>query len=265
MAARRRSQARPKGPTWRERVAAFVATARRVWRGMVTLALWVGFVAALGLVGQRVWLKLDSPVESIVVDGANRFVPADEVRATLAPLLGESLWKVDLERMQARLLENRWLTRVTLSRQWPGQVRVELSTHRPLARWGEDALMSRQGEIFRPEAVPAGLELPALSGPPDSQWSVWDRYSSLRPVLDQAGLVLVGVELSSRGALALRLASGAVIRAGRESLEARLQRLLDVYPDTLAGRKDEIRSIDLRYSNGFAVAWREPPATEEEE
>jgi cell division protein FtsQ len=265
MAARRRSQARPRGPTWRERFAALLATLRRVWRGVVTLALWVGLVVALGLVGRQVWLKLDSPVESIVVEGANRFVPAEQVQATLAPLLGESLWQVDLERMQARLMKNRWLTGATLTRQWPGRLRVVLSTHRPLARWGEDALMSRSGEIFRPKAVPAGLTLPVLSGPPGSQWSVWERYSSLRPVLDQAGLELVGVELSSRGALVLHLASGAVIHAGRESLEARLQRLLDVYPDTLAGRKDEIRSIDLRYSNGFAVAWREPPATGAEE
>jgi cell division septal protein FtsQ len=30
-----------------------------------------------------------------------------------------------------------------------------------------------------------------------------------------------------------------------------------VYPDTLAGRMDEVERIDLRYSNGFAVAWRE--------
>jgi len=265
MAARRKSQARPRGPSWRERFAVFAARLRQVLRWTLTLSLWIGFLAALALVGQRVWLKLDAPVASIAVDGANRFVSAAEVRAKIAPLVGQSIWEADLEHMRERLLENRWLTRVDLSRQWPGQVRVELATHRPLARWGEDALMSRTGEVFRPTRVPVDLDLPALAGPPDSQWSVWERYSSLQPVLAQAGLDLVGVELSSRGALLLRLASGAEIRAGRQSLEVRLQRLLDVYPDTLAGRMQEVRSIDLRYSNGFAVAWREPPGKQEQE
>jgi len=265
MASRRKSQARPRGPTWRERIAVFAAGLRRVLRWTVTLALWGGFVAALALVGQRVWLKLDAPVESIVVEGANRFVSADEVRAETAPLLGRSIWEIDLEGMRERLLENRWLTDVTLSRQWPGQVRVELETHRPLARWEGDALMSRTGEVFRPATLPGDLDLPSLAGPPGSQWSVWERYSSLQPVLAEAGLDLVGVERSARGALVLRLACGAVIRAGRQSLEERLQRLLDVYPDTLAGRMPQVRSIDLRYSNGFAVAWREPETEETEE
>lgn len=264
MATRRKSQARPRGPTWRERFAVFAARLRQVLRWTLSVTLWVGFIAALALVGQRVWLKLDAPVASIAVDGANRFVSAAEVRAEMAPLLGQSIWQADLARMRERLLENRWLTAVDLSRQWPGQVRVELATHHPLARWGEEALMSRTGEVFRPTGVPADLDLPVLDGPPGSQWSVWERYSSLQPVLAQAGLDLVGVERSARGALVLRLASGAEIRAGRQSLEMRLQRLLDVYPDTLAGRMDEVRSIDLRYSNGFAVAWRkdEPEITE---
>ncbi len=257
MTARRRSQARPKGPTWRERFAAFVAMGRRVLRVGTTVALWVAFAGALVLVAQRVWVKLDMPVREIVVEGDNRFVSAEQVEQAVEPWLGQSIWDVELEMMRERLLEDRWLTEVTVTRQWPDRLRVELATHRPIAYWGEDALMSSTGEVFRPENRSDVLGLPRLDGPRDSQWSVWERYSSLRPVLEQVGLTLAGVKLSSRGALDLTLASGVVIRAGRQSLEARLQRLLDVYPDTLEGRMHQVRSIDLRYSNGFAVAWRE--------
>ena len=265
MTARRRSQARPKGPTWRERFTAFVAMARRALRVGMTVTLWVAFAGALVLVAQRVWVKLDVPVREIVVEGGNRFVPAEQVEQVLEPWVGRSIWEVELESMRERLLEDRWLTEVAVTRQWPDRLRVELATHRPIAYWGEDALMSSAGEVFRPENRSAVLGLPRLAGPRNSQWSVWERYSSLRPVLEGVGLTLVGVELSPRGALDLTLASGAVIRAGRQSLEVRLQRLLDVYPDTLEGRMHQVRSIDLRYSNGFAVAWRNDGSEQAEE
>ena len=260
MAARRGTQARPRGPTWRERWAAFAAGLRTCLRWAWRIGLWVGFVAALLLVSQRVWLKLQSPVSEITIEGANRFVPVESVRETLAPVTGQSVWAVDIEALRERLLADRWLTDVRIERQWPDRLVVRLATHRPIAAWNETRLLSDAGAVFQPRARPADLDLPALAGPPGSQWSVWERYTSLRPVLADVDMTLSGVSMSARGALSLSLASGAVIHAGRESLEARLQRLLDVYPDTLAGRLEQVERIDLRYSNGFAVAWREPAA-----
>ena len=256
MATRRGSQARPRGPTWRERWSTFVTglrvTARWIWR----IGLWIGFVAALVLVSQRVWLKLQAPVAAIEIEGANRFVTAEAVRSVLEPVRGRSIWSVDLEAWRERLLADRWLTGVRIERQWPDRLQVRLATHRPIAAWNETQLLSEAGVVFAPTERPEGLDLPALAGPPGSQWSVWERYTSLRPVLADVGLTLSGVSMSARGALTLSLASGAVVHAGRESLETRLQRLLDVYPDTLAGRMGEVERIDLRYSNGFAVAWQ---------
>lgn len=257
MAARRGSQARPRGPTWRERWSAFAAALRITMRWIWRIGLWVGFVAALVLVSQRVWLKLQAPVAAIEVEGANRFVSAEAVRSVLEPVKGRSIWSVDLEAWRERLLADRWLTGVRIERRWPDRLHVRLETHRPIAAWNEAQLLSEAGVVFRPAARPKGLDLPALAGPPGSQWTVWERYTSLRPVLADVGLTLSGVSMSARGALTLSLASGAVIHAGREALEARLQRLLDVYPDTLAGRMEQVERIDLRYSNGFAVAWRE--------
>ena len=257
MTARRASQARPRGPTWRERWSAFLVGLRVTLRWAWRIALWLAFIAALALVSQRVWLKLQAPVAAIEIEGANRFVPAEAVRTVVEPVKGRSIWAVDIEALRQRLLADRWLTEVRIERQWPDRLVVRLATHRPIAAWNETQLLSDAGAVFQPRERPAGLELPALAGPSGSQWSVWERYTSLRPVLADAGMTLSGVAMSARGALSLSLASGAVIHAGRESLETRLQRLLDVYPDTLAGRMGEVERIDLRYSNGFAVAWRE--------
>ena len=43
---------------------------------------------------------------------------------------------------------------------------------------------------------------------------------------------------------------------GRENVLERLQRLTKIYPGALAKRSAEIKSIDLRYTNGMAVRWK---------
>jgi cell division protein FtsQ len=43
---------------------------------------------------------------------------------------------------------------------------------------------------------------------------------------------------------------------GREWVESRLARFTQTYTRVLANRIGEIKRIDLRYPNGFAVAWK---------
>ncbi|QGT79045.1 FtsQ-type POTRA domain-containing protein [Guyparkeria halophila] len=257
MVTRRASRVRPRGPSWHERWTAFVTGLRVALRWAWRIGLWLAFVAAVALVSQRVWLKLQSPVAGLVVEGENRFVTAERVQQELWPALGQGIWSVDIAAMRERLLADGWLTEVRITRQWPDRLLVSLETHQPIAAWNGDQLLSASGAVFAPERRPVDLSLPRLAGPTGSQWTVWERYTSLKPVLATVGLELSGVTMSPRGSLSLALASGAVIHTGQESLEARLQRLLDVYPDTLAGKMDRVERIDLRYSNGFAVAWRE--------
>ncbi|MFN2382168.1 MAG: cell division protein FtsQ/DivIB [Guyparkeria sp.] len=257
MTTRRASRVRPRGPSWRERWTAFVNGLRVVMRWAWRIGLWLAFLAAVALVSQRVWIKLQSPVAALTIEGANRFVTEEQVRRELWPALGQGIWAVDIEALRERLLADAWLTEVRITRQWPDRLLVSLQTHQPIAAWNGERLLSVSGEVFAPKRRPVDLQLPSLVGPTGSQWSVWERYTSIKPVLATVGLELAGVTMSPRGSLSLALASGAVIQTGQESLEARLQRLLDVYPDTLAGKMDQVERIDLRYSNGFAVAWRE--------
>jgi cell division protein FtsQ len=55
---------------------------------------------------------------------------------------------------------------------------------------------------------------------------------------------------------------GITINLGKEKIEARLQRFLSVLPRHLKSRIADVRAIDLRYSNGFAVSWKSPVMNE---
>jgi cell division protein FtsQ len=65
------------------------------------------------------------------------------------------------------------------------------------------------------------------------------------------------LELDERRALHLQLEGGVQLELGRVSTWQRLQRFARAYPAVFEGRMDKLQRVDLRYSNGFSVYWRQ--------
>lgn len=267
MAAARPVQARPKTPPLREQL----ADVWRVLQGLfATLFNWVltfALLAVLGLAGWGFWQKLQVPVTTIDVIGAAPDVSAAWVRRELKPLEGNDIWAIDLPAVQAQLMKNTWLTEVNLRRVWPNTLTVQIALHHPIARWQGDQFLDADGSVFLPSSDAQSFDsaladeaaMPNLSGPDGRQWSMWERYLSLKPALQAVGLVMTGLIEDSRGSLDVVLQGGTRIHLGTQQIESRLQRLLDVYNTTVAGKMSQIAAIDLRYTNGFAVQWRDLP------
>ena len=58
-----------------------------------------------------------------------------------------------------------------------------------------------------------------------------------------------------------KISPGIQIQLGREDTLAKLQRFLVVIDDQLNDRLANIDNVDMRYKQGFAVAWKIPPAS----
>jgi len=250
-------QARPRSPSWREQLPAIWAGVKRTFAWIVRLSLIAALLLAIVWVGQIFWQRLQTPLAHVVVDGANAKVPAKWVRARMSPLKGTDFWQADLRTVQKRLLDNPWVAQADLQRRWPDTLVVRLDVHRPIARWQGDRLLDDKGQTFRPPPATMPNDLPVLNGPDGRAWPLWERYLTLKPVLAGVGLKLIGVLENSRGSQELLLEHGCLLRLGKEQIETRLQRFLDVYAKTLAGKMNKVAAIDLRYTNGFAVKWRD--------
>ena len=72
-----------------------------------------------------------------------------------------------------------------------------------------------------------------------------------------AGLDLRSVHLDARGAWEMTLGNGVDIRLGRREIEDRTALFLDVVAGIVAGRAAEIDFVDMRYSNGFTIGWKD--------
>ena len=88
------------------------------------------------------------------------------------------------------------------------------------------------------------------------------RYQRLLDMLAPLGLRIVQLVEDERGEMEVVLAGGMRIALGSEDFLGRMQRFITVYRGELAARAGDVARVDLRYSNGVAVSFREPPAAE---
>jgi cell division protein FtsQ len=162
---------------------------------------------------------------------------------------------VDLAAAGAAFEKLAWVRRADVRRQWPTRLEVAIEEHVALARWGSRALVNTHGEVF---AATQQGELPLFIGPEGTAREITIQYRYFTRNLEAIGAAPVQVRVSPRRAWQLRLDNGLTLELGREQVEARLARFVGAYGATIARLGADIRHVDLRYANGFAVRVPDP-------
>ena len=116
--------------------------------GMLVLLL---ALAALG--SQRLLFDQHWPLKWIEVEGEFERVSAEQVRATTTPLLASGFFGVDLDQVRTTIEALPWVRRAEIRKRWPDRIRIHITEHLPMARWGENELVSKLGEVFIAHSV----------------------------------------------------------------------------------------------------------------
>ncbi len=223
---------------------------------LLTLAL-VGILAAAMLFSGSTLLPDGWQMRWVKVDGNFRRVSAEQVRAAVATRARGGFFQVDPDAVREAAERLPWVARAVVRKSWPDTVRVRILEHEPMAKWGTEALINTEGERF---SVPEGgaiQGLPVLDGPDDSVGAVVKRFLELRRLLEGKGLDVRRLSLDARGDWQTTLSYGIRVALGSQGVSERLQRFAGVYGEHFAARARDLEHVDLRYTNGFAVKWRE--------
>ena len=232
--------------------------------GAIRLVAWLLalLLVALPLVAVvNGWVAADHwPIQRLRLTAEYERVSAEQVRAAVAPQLGRGFFAIDLAEVRAALAALPWVEQVEVRKRWPDLIEVTLREHRAYARWGADRLLSDRGLLFSAEGQDLLQGLPELDGPDARVADVVALHARAQKIFAGTGLSVRGLRLSARGSWSLRLSNEARVVIGRAEPEPRLQRLVRVLPQLIAGEARAFERIDLRYTNGFAVRWT--PAAE---
>jgi cell division protein FtsQ len=219
-------------------------------RGGLALAL-VSALCALS------W-ALDRPVRVISIDGSFQRVSPGQIEKAVGPFAHQGFMSANLEDIQRAVEALPWVDRARIARRWPNSLRVTVTEQTAAARWGESGLLNTRGELFVRAAAHVPAELPRLSGPEGTESQVAQRYLSVQGRMLEAGMRIAALRLDERGAWEMDLDSRVTVRLGRRDVDARIERFIHTASQVIAHRLTEVNYVDMRYSNGFAIGWRNP-------
>jgi len=207
--------------------------------------------------GATAWM-VRQPVfalRQIVVTGSLSQVNPANLEAVVREELRGNFFTMQLADACTSLQRVPWVRSVALRRQWPNRLEIFVIEHAPLARWNDDALVDKEGEVF---VADYDGDLPQFTGPDGAAGEVTARFVEFGAALDRAGLAIGEIRLSARGGWELKtaMAPELTIALGRSEPGERLARFIDYYAKsvgalTRAGARVEY--ADLRYRNGFAA------------
>ncbi|HET7922851.1 MAG TPA: cell division protein FtsQ/DivIB [Gammaproteobacteria bacterium] len=235
-------------------------SSRRVWKWLGPATAGAALLLVLVLLAMRFATPLlNGPaLTTLIVQGELHHVMPAEVRTALLPAVaGRGFFRVDMPRARARVQALPWVAGVTVRRGWPHTLYVQVVEEVPVARWNGSGLMDAQGKVFVRGDVSGFAQLPLLSGPEDGAGDVLADYHTFVALTEPRGLRITQLTVDERGAASVRFSDGIEVRLGREDASQRLARFGAVALPALGAQLPNVAYVDMRYTNGFAVGWRE--------
>jgi cell division protein FtsQ len=198
------------------------------------------------------------PLRSVHLKGEFIHVTEKELREIVASSDLAGFFSSDLEGLASRLRNMPWVEAVAVRRVWPDALHITVIEQQAVAYWNDNALLNGAGQTFSPvkDSYPHGLT--QFNGPEGTEMQMLERYLSMRAILQAQGRDIDELILDARRAWQLKLDNGISLALGRSDGQQRLQRFTRAYANFLNNKQETISTVDLRYTNGFAVRWQTP-------
>lgn len=223
-------------------------------------------------------------IERMHLSGDMQHVNPMSLRAQAVSKLGGSFFTLDVMQAKRAFEQVPWVRQATVKRTWPKGISVDLQEHQPVALWttlaspseqsgqasaNEERLLNSYAEVFEANLDEVEDELPHLQGTAGTAPRVWEVYGALNERLHAAGLTskVATLSLSARSEWDVELDDGMQLNLGRDDEKlwervARYVSTVDQVRTQLAalGQPATWSRIDLRHTQGYAIALRNPSA-----
>lgn len=198
------------------------------------------------------------PLRVVEVSGELKRLEHAEIQQVVVDAIDGGFFSCDMQKLRLAVVAMPWVADVSIRRIWPDKLSMVVNEQVPLARWGDDALVSVNAGVFRPSTMEDFSGLVKLSGPGGSQQRVVQFFRVVLSAAQARGLFVTEVRLDERRHWWLRFEDGLTVSLGRENTDYRLGQFFRVYPSLTEQSQRQPERVDMRYEHGFAVRWQEP-------
>lgn len=229
-----------------------------VWQHLLQvckLLFLVFLILSSFFVVKRFKLSNHFPIRTVQIYGIQH-VSQEDLEELLTPLVRRSFFAVNVAYLRNRILQMPWVAETYVRRAWPDRIEVRVVEKKAAAKWNDQNLLSKAGELFSPaeESYPQGL--PQFTGPDGKHIIMLQYYDQMNRILDPLHAKISHLELTQYLTWKLTLDNGISLRVGHKDILTRLNHFVKVYTKIIGDRTADVDYVDLRYSNGVAVRWK---------
>lgn len=187
---------------------------------------------------------------------------------SLKPIIGTSLWSLDLQKVAGELAKEKWIERHQITRRWPATMRVEVQAHEV-----QFLFLSKDGSMH--PIVKDGSYLPIVTAQTAPNVAilhgqVFEKNSEMRKkavqVLNKipndgkfSSKTIAEIQYDSKdGFWATLVQSGIKVKMGEDRIDLKSKRVSQVL-EYLEHRQLEVRVIDADLSKKVLVRLRKGP------
>ena len=214
------------------------------------------FIAAI-FGADFIYKQIDTPLSRIMVGGKFNHLQEQELAELVNIEIDGGFLSMNLNQLRQELQSHPWIHQVSVRREWPSTLKVEVIEEVPIARWGKQGFLNRLGDQLSLPDNSNLQSLPVLEADFGSSQDMIAQYLLLAELLAPTDLKLTELQRDAVGAWQVETASGVKIVLGRDQIIEKIRRLVMVWGSGLDVQLNNIATIDLRYPNGLAVSWRD--------
>lgn len=184
-------------------------------------------------------------------------ITPEQLRLMVAKTPERSFFRLDAEIVKQNIEAMPWVRYAHVVKQWPDTLKITIKEHQAVAIWNGNDLLNQSGEVFEVDAVDHLTALPKIFGNEEASKATLENYNRFNQLLQPVGYEISEAHVDIRGDWRLILRNGLEVLLGSEKHEARILRLAETWDQLLKTSERLPERVDLRYSNGYVVRWRE--------
>jgi len=192
------------------------------------------------------------PVEQVEIEGEFRFWQAEELAKQLLWVKEQNFFSLDVRQVKTDIEQLPLIKSAQVKKVWPDTLLVKFKEDIPVAVWNQKTLLNPQGEELILSNSFDATGLPRLFGPKKKTEQVMRQFQRFQSRLLSVDAAMVSLTMNTVGSWQIELANGWMIRLGRQQLEQRLERLIELLKIL---PQEKVAVVDLRYGKGAAIKW----------
>ena len=243
----------------RKKVIANQFTMRDAWDVLVIIMLLSVIVYCTNYVrNHNSDLLLWPQIKQVNVNGYMQNLNQNEIKNIIRMHIRGGFFRVSMSKLEQEIINLPWVYHASAQRFWPSTISIKIYEQKPIARWGESGLMNAYGDLFFPESIGSYTSLVMLYGEESRAKELASVFENSLIQLKPYGLQLHGLFEDERQSKHLVLSNGMVIAIGDGDANKKIARFTAAYEQYLSPHITDVKKIDLRYTNGLAVEWKNP-------